>query len=133
MAQGPNLLDRLRDLHRHHGMYREALVSSRDGIAGAAEIRAMMDGFRTTPPPTSGRGGGGGPGSPRRLERTAPSNVIQFLTEEGALVQRALRHGAQDQVYFRQESGHHGGLCVGVDHGDRIARFGEDLGVEISL
>ena len=49
--KGRTLLDRLRDLHRHYGMYREALVSlKREGIAGAGEIRAMMEGFRQSPP-----------------------------------------------------------------------------------
>ena len=49
--KGRTLLDRLRDLHRHYGMYREELVSlKRTGISGAAEIEEMMAGFRASPP-----------------------------------------------------------------------------------
>ena len=99
--QGRTLLDRLRDLHRHHGMYREALVSlKRDGIAGAAEIRAMMDGFRTTPP--SHLGGEAVAEVRDHLEGwkgLPPSNVIQFLTEEGALV-TASPSGTEPKIKF---------------------------------
>ena len=81
--KGRTLLDRLRDLHRHYGMYREAL-----GVAQARrhqrepnEIREMMAGFRTNPPASLGgeaiaevrdhlEGWNGMP----------PSNVVQFLT-----------------------------------------------------
>ena len=137
--KGRTLLDRLRDLHRHHGMYREALVSlKRDGIAGAAEIRAMMDGFRTTPP--SHLGGEAVAEVRDHLEGwngLPPSNVIQFLTEEGALV-TARPSGTEPKIKFyfsvKGEWATTEAYASAWDSlGDRIARFGEDLGVEISL
>ena len=137
--KGRTLLDRLRDLHRHHGMYREALVSlKRDGIAGAAEIRAMMDGFRTTPP--SHLGGEAVAEVRDHLEGwngLPPSNVIQFLTEEGALV-TARPSGTEPKIKFyfsvKGEWAVTEAYASAWDSlGDRIARLGEDLGVEMSL
>lgn len=137
--KGRTLLDRLRDLHRHHGMYREALVSlNRDGIAGAAEIRAMMDGFRTTPP--SHLGGEAVAEVRDHLEGwngLPPSNVIQFLTEEGALV-TARPSGTEPKIKFyfsvKGEWAVTEAYASAWDSlGDRIARLGEDLDVEISL
>ena len=138
-CKGRTLLDRLRDLHRHYGMYREALVSlKREGIAGAGEIRAMMDGFRQSPPAHLGdeavaevrdhlHGWNGLP----------PSNVVQFLTEEGALV-TARPSGTEPKIkfYFSVR-----GEWSSTDSyestwsalGERIGRLGRDLGVEISL
>lgn len=41
----------LQQVHETYGLYREALVSvKREGIRGAAEIKAMMEGFRSAPP-----------------------------------------------------------------------------------
>ena len=137
--KGRTLLDRLRDLHRHHGMYREALVSlKRDGIAGAAEIRAMMDGFRTTPP--SHLGGEAVAEVRDHLEGwngLPPSNVIQFLTEEGALV-TARPSGTEPKIKFyfsvKGEWAATEAYSSAWDSlGDRIARLGADLGVEMSL
>ncbi len=137
--KGRTLLDRLRDLHRHHGMYREALVSlKRDGIAGAAEIRAMMDGFRTTPP--SHLGGEAVAEVRDHLEGwngLPPSNVIQFLTEEGALV-TARPSGTEPKIKFyfsvKGEWAATEAYASAWDSlGNRIARLGEDLGVEMSL
>lgn len=137
--KGRTLLDRLRDLHRHYGMYREALVSlKREGIAGADEIRAMMEGFRQSPPTHLGgeavaevrdhlKGWNGLPSS----------NVVQFLTEEGALV-TARPSGTEPKIKFYfsvkgewSASDAYEAAWRGL--GDRIVRLGQDLGVEIVL
>jgi len=137
--KGRTLLDRLRDLHRHYGMYREALVSlKREGIKGAEEIREMMAGFRTNPPAMLGgtaivevrdhlEGWNGMPAS----------NVIQFLTSDGALV-TARPSGTEPKIKFYfsvradwQEGTPHADAWDAL--GQRIARLGEDLGVEVKL
>ena len=137
--KGRTLLDRLRDLHRHYGMYREALVSlKREGIAGAEEIRAMMDGFRTSPPTYLGgeavaevrdhlKGWNGLPSS----------NVVQFLTEEGALV-TARPSGTEPKIKFYfsvkgEWSASDAYEAAWAALGDRIVRLGQDLGVEVAL
>ena len=137
--KGRTLLDRLRDLHRHYGMYREALVSlKREGISGAEEIRDMMAGFRTSPPASLGgeqvvevrdhlNGWNGLP----------PSNVVQFLTEGGALI-TARPSGTEPKIKFYfsvsqewLESDAHG--VVWEKLGERIQRIGTDFGVQVSL
>jgi phosphoglucomutase len=93
------LLQLLRHIHLEYGLYYEGLLSiTKEGAEGQAVIQAMMQAFREQPPKTLG-------GSPvveirdylkrkawnpssekaRALE-TPASNVLQFLTEEGALV-----------------------------------------------
>ena len=136
--KGRTLLDRLRDLHRHYGMYREALVSlKREGISGAEEIRDMMAGFRTSPPASLGgeqvvevrdhlNGWNGLP----------PSNVVQFLTEGGALI-TARPSGTEPKIKFYfsvsqewLETDAHG--VVWEKLGERIQRIGTDFGVRVS-
>ena len=136
--KGRTLLDRLRDLHRHYGMYREALVSlKREGISGAEEIRDMMAGFRTSPPASLGgeqvvevrdhlNGWNGLP----------PSNVVQFLTEGGALI-TARPSGTEPKIKFYfsvsqewLETEAHG--VVWEKLGERIQRIGTDFGVRVS-
>ena len=117
--KGRTLLDRLRDLHRHHGMYREALVSlMRDGIAGAAEIRAMMDGFRTTPP--SHLGGEAVAEVRDHLDGwngLPPSNVIQFLTRRALVTARPSGTEPKIKFYFSvRRVGRHGGLASAWIH-----------------
>lgn len=137
--KGRTLLDRLRDLHRHYGMYREALVSlKREGITGSEEIREMMSAFRTNPPASLGgeaiaevrdhlEGWNGLP----------PSNVVQFLTADGALVS-ARPSGTEPKIkfYFSVRAD----WAEGTTHaeswqqlGVRIAALGRDLGVEVSV
>ncbi len=137
--RGRTLLDRLRDLHRHHGVYREALVSlKREGISGAEEIRQMMKGFRSAPPATLGgeavvevrdhlEGWNGLP----------PSNVIQFVTEEGALV-TARPSGTEPKIkfYFSVKAAWpetEAYELVWSALGERMARLGEDVGVKVSV
>lgn len=138
-VKGRTLLDRLRDLHRHYGMYREALVSlKREGIQGAEEIRKMMEGFRTNAPAALGgeaivevrdhlNGWNGLPAS----------NVVQFLTEQGALV-TARPSGTEPKIKFYFSV--RGDWAEGTAHadawsvlGNRIAAMGRDLGVEVNL
>ncbi len=135
--KGRTLLDRLRDLHRHYGLYREALVSiKREGIAGAAEIRDMMSGFRTAPPAQLGgedvvevrdhlNGWNGLP----------PSNVVQFLTDGGSLI-TARPSGTEPKIKFyfsvRGEwnaTDTHAAAWLALGH--QIERIGQDFGVEV--
>lgn len=136
--KGRTLLDRLRDLHRHHGVYREALVSlKREGISGAEEIRNMMAEFRSQPPASLGgeevtevrdhmEGWNGLP----------PSNVIQFLTADGAMV-TARPSGTEPKIKFYFSVSAHWPEAqthpeVWAELGARIQRLGRDVGVEIT-
>lgn len=137
--KGRTLLDRLRDLHRHYGMYREALVSlKREGIQGAAEIREMMSGFRSSAPAALGGEAitavrdhlSGWNGMPA-------SNVVQFVTEKGALI-TARPSGTEPKIKFYFSV--RGDWQEGVPYeaawsalGERIAAMGKDLGVEVTL
>ena len=138
-VKGRTLLDRLRDLHRHYGMYREALVSlKREGMAGADEIRAMMTGFREAPPAQLGgetvvevrdhlTGWSGLP----------PSNVVQFLTASGALV-TARPSGTEPKIkfYFSIRGDWEEGTAYDDAWralGTRLVALGKDLGVEVSV
>ena len=51
--KGRSLFDKLLDLYVQYGFYKENLVSiTKKGMNGAAEIAAMMEGFRNNPPKT---------------------------------------------------------------------------------
>jgi phosphoglucomutase len=51
--KGRSLFDKLVDLYLQYGFYKENLVSiTRKGMNGAAEIAAMMEGYRKNPPAT---------------------------------------------------------------------------------
>jgi phosphoglucomutase len=138
-TRGRTLLDRLRDLHRHYGMYREALVSlKREGIKGAEEIREMMTGFRNHPPVALG---GEGIVEVRDLQAgwngLPASNVVQFLTEGGALV-TARPSGTEPKIKFYFSV--RGDWVEGASYeetwtqlGARIVAMGRDLGVEVSF
>ena len=138
-VKGRTLLDRLRDLHRHYGMYREALVSlKREGIQGAEEIRNMMEGFRTNAPDALGGEAivevrdhlDGWNGLPA-------SNVVQFLTEQGALV-TARPSGTEPKIkfYFSIRGDWEEGTAYDDAWralGTRLVALGKDLGVEVSV
>lgn len=54
-SQNKTLYDILSDIYREYGLYKEHLISlTRKGIDGLAEIKAMMDAFRSKPPQTIG-------------------------------------------------------------------------------
>jgi Phosphomannomutase len=49
--QGKTLYGLMNDIYREFGIYKEKLVSlTKKGISGTSEIKAMMDGYRSTPP-----------------------------------------------------------------------------------
>ncbi|MEO7524728.1 MAG: phospho-sugar mutase, partial [Ferruginibacter sp.] len=51
--KGRSLFDKLVDLYAQYGFYKESLVSiTKKGMNGAAEIGAMMEQYRNTPPKT---------------------------------------------------------------------------------
>jgi len=51
--KGRSLFDKLLDLYVQYGFYKENLVSiTKKGMNGAAEIAAMMEGYRSNPPKT---------------------------------------------------------------------------------
>ena len=51
--KGRSLFDKLVDLYVQYGLYKENLVSiTKKGMNGAAEIAAMMEGYRNNPPKT---------------------------------------------------------------------------------
>jgi phosphoglucomutase len=52
-SKGRTLYDKLVDLYLQYGFYKETLVSvTKKGMNGAAEIAAMMQGYRNNPPLT---------------------------------------------------------------------------------
>lgn len=97
--QGVTMLERLEQIHRRHGVYKEGLVSLvKEGREGKAQIDAMMKAFRTAPPSQLA-----GEkvvecldfldGEARTVEGTvlrplsqARSNVLQFVTERGSRI-----------------------------------------------
>ena len=97
--RGERMLDRLADLHRRHGAYKEGLVSLvKEGREGKAHIDAMMHGFRTSPPAELAgekvveildfqtREARSPQGEVLRSLPQAASNVMQFVTEQGSRI-----------------------------------------------
>ena len=97
--RGERMLDRLADLHRRHGAYKEGLVSLvKEGREGKAQIDAMMQGFRTLPPAELAgekvveildfqtREARSPQGEVLRSLPQASSNVMQFVTEQGSRI-----------------------------------------------
>ena len=87
-CRNESFIDILSRLYSEYGFYNESLVSvTKKGMDGAAQIKAMMEGFRTTPPQRIGgekvvevrdykNGYGNLPGS----------DVLQFFTEAGSKI-----------------------------------------------
>lgn len=87
-CRNESFIDILSRLYSEYGFYNESLVSvTKKGMDGAAQIKAMLEGFRTTPPQRIGgekvvevrdykNGYGNLPGS----------DVLQFFTEEGSKI-----------------------------------------------
>jgi phosphoglucomutase len=110
--RGERMLDRLEQLHRRHGAYKEGLVSLvKDGREGKAQIDAMMRGFRETPP-TSLAGEEvvkildfqtGEVRSPQGdvlgNVSQASSNVMQFVTSQGSRI-TARPSGTEPKIKF---------------------------------
>ena len=110
--RGERMLDRLEQLHRRHGAYKEGLVSLvKDGREGKAQIDGMMRGFRETPP-TSLAGEEvveildfqtGEVRSPQGAVlgnvSQASSNVMQFVTSQGSRI-TARPSGTEPKIKF---------------------------------
>jgi phosphoglucomutase len=110
--QGSSLFDALADIYLQYGFYKEKLVSiTKKGKAGAEEIKAMMQQFRTNPPASLG-------GSKvvalkdyelrqeTNLENntTTPielpkSDVLQFVTADGSMIS-ARPSGTEPKIKF---------------------------------
>ncbi|MDE5574260.1 MAG: phospho-sugar mutase [Bacteroidales bacterium] len=87
-CRNESFIDILSRLYSEYGFYNESLVSvTKKGMDGAAQIKAMMEGFRATPPQRIGgekvvevrdykNGYGNLPGS----------DVLQFFTEAGSKI-----------------------------------------------
>ncbi len=110
--QGKSLYDALVGIHLKHGLYQEKLIAiKKEGKAGAEEIKAMMEKYRSAPPATLG---GSkvvmikdylssettdlvtGAKSPIDLPS---SNVLQFYTEDGSIVS-ARPSGTEPKIKF---------------------------------
>lgn len=97
--KGRSLYDKLIDLYVQYGFYKEGLVSiTKKGMNGAAEIAAMMEGYRNNPPKTfdgsavaelldyqlqTGRNLLTGQGWTIDLPK---SNVLQFILADGTSI-----------------------------------------------
>lgn len=110
--QGNSLFDTLIEMYQEHGFYLEKLISiKKEGKAGAEEIKAMMEKFRSNPPQSLG-------GSPvvrfrdyqnqveknlQTGEETAlefpKSNVLQFFTESANKIS-ARPSGTEPKIKF---------------------------------
>ena len=97
--RGEGMLDRLADLHRRHGAYKEGLMSVvKEGREGRAQIEAMMLKFRSAPPMElagervieildfQSREARSPEGAMLRELSQASSNVMQFVTDLGSRV-----------------------------------------------
>lgn len=110
--RGLTVPEMLQQVHEAYGLYREALVSiKREGISGAAEIKAMMEGFRTSPPKALGGLAVTAIRDYSTLQRTSlldgsqttidlpNSNVIQFELGDHGLV-TARPSGTEPKIKF---------------------------------
>lgn len=110
--KGSSLYDALIDLYLEYGLYKEKLISiTKKGKSGAEEIKAMMDGYRSTPP----RSLGGVPvatikdykssvstdlisGETSKIDLPS-SNVLQFFTADGSIIS-ARPSGTEPKIKF---------------------------------
>ncbi|MEZ5042774.1 MAG: phospho-sugar mutase [Saprospiraceae bacterium] len=110
--KGSSLYDALIDLYLEYGIYKEKLISiTKKGKSGAEEIKAMMDGYRSTPP----RSLGGVPvatikdykssistdlisGETSKIDLPS-SNVLQFFTADGSIIS-ARPSGTEPKIKF---------------------------------
>ena len=111
-SEGKGVIDLLEEMYLEHGMWYESMTPiTKKGKAGAEEISAMMQQFRSNPPATLG-------GSPVRIikdyqtgietdlntqEKTQldfpTSNVLQFVTEDGSKIS-ARPSGTEPKIKF---------------------------------
>lgn len=109
---GRTLFDKLIDLYREYGFYKEALISiTKKGMNGAREIADMMEEFRTNPPQQiagskvvqlldyqkcEGKNLNDGSIFPIHIPK---SNVLQFVLEDGAKIS-ARPSGTEPKIKF---------------------------------
>ena len=110
--KGRSLFDKLLDLYVQYGFYKENLVSiTKKGMNGAAEIAAMMEGYRSNPPKTIDGipvvnlldyelkiGKNLVAGSSWTIE-LPKSNVLQFELEDGSKIS-ARPSGTEPKIKF---------------------------------
>mgnify|MGYP003348104711 CR=1 FL=1 len=110
--KGRSLFQKLIDLYLQYGFYKEALVSiTKKGMNGAAEISAMMEGYRNNPPqmidgiPVKSLldyqlqvGKNLSDGSSWKIE-LPKSNVLQFVLEDGSVIS-ARPSGTEPKIKF---------------------------------
>ena len=110
--QGSSLYDAMIDMYLEYGFYKEKLIAiKKEGKAGAEEIKAMMDRFRTHPPAILG----GSKvtmikdyksslakdmvsGTEEKIDLPS-SNVLQFYTEDGSIIS-ARPSGTEPKIKF---------------------------------
>lgn len=111
-SQGKSLYDLLLDIYVEHGFYLESLFSmTKKGADGAKEIKAMMEGYRNSPPKMlSGQNVTHVIDYQRGIKLNlasgksekisiGTSNVLQFITEDGSKV--SLRpSGTEPKIKF---------------------------------
>jgi phosphoglucomutase len=142
--RGKTLWELLLDIYAEYGLYREKLINVvRKGAEGAAEIKAMMEGYRTSPP--AAIAGSRvvraddyqslvstdlvtGKKHPLNLEK---SNVLQFFLEDGTKIS-VRPSGTEPKIKFYfsaftslPDTAHFGQLWQGLD--DRIDAVIRDL------
>lgn len=111
-SKGRSLYDKLIDLYLQYGLYKESLVSvTKKGMNGAAEISAMMEKYRASPPQTIDGivvdqlldyelQTGKNPGTGKTWKLGLPkSNVLQFLLADGTKIS-ARPSGTEPKIKF---------------------------------
>lgn len=110
--KGVSLYGALVEMHLKYGFYKEKLISiTKKGKAGAEEIKAMMERFRTNPPATLGgskvvtlkdyelrRETDLTSGTSKEIE-LPKSDVLQFITEDGSIIS-ARPSGTEPKIKF---------------------------------
>ena len=111
-SKGRTLYDKLVDLCMQYGLYKENLVSiTKKGMNGAAEIAAMMEGYRSNPPQTIDGGAvvelldyelqvakNLQTGESRAID-LPKSNVLQFVLADGTKIS-ARPSGTEPKIKF---------------------------------
>jgi phosphoglucomutase len=111
-SQNKTLLDGLTGIYLKHGLYREKLISlTKKGKEGAAEIRRLMNSYRSDPPVTLGGEkvilmkdylDGSELDIPQATKTGIDfpvSNVLQFITETGSVIS-ARPSGTEPKIKF---------------------------------
>lgn len=145
--KGRSLYEKLIDLYVQYGFYKESLISiTKKGMNGAAEIAAMMEGYRSNPPQTIdgaavqqlldyelqvGKNLQTGESWPIDLPK---SNVLQFILADGTSIS-ARPSGTEPKIKFYFSV--NGPLASAADFDkvekeldDKIARIQVEMGLK---